>query len=69
MTLQDKITAAAEYILGKISLRPAIALVLGSGGTSNTATKALEDLGANVVIISRTGDNNYDNLHLHRDAV
>ena len=43
-------------------------LVLGSGGTSNTATKALEDLGANVVIISRTGDNNYDNLHLHRDA-
>ena len=43
-------------------------LVLGSGGTSNTATKALEDLGANVVIISRTGDNNYNNLHLHRDA-
>ena len=43
-------------------------LVLGSGGTSNTATNALEDLGAHVVIISRTGDNNYDNLHLHRDA-
>lgn len=31
MTLQEKITAAAEYILGKISLRPTIALVLGSG--------------------------------------
>ncbi len=43
-------------------------LVLGSGGTSNTAVKALMDLGANVVIISRSGENNYDNLHLHADA-
>lgn len=43
-------------------------LVLGSGGTSNTAVKALEDLGAHVVIISRSGKNNYDNLHLHQDA-
>ena len=31
MTLQDKITAAAEYILQKIAMRPTIALVLGSG--------------------------------------
>ncbi len=31
MTLQEKITAAAEYILGRISLRPTVALVLGSG--------------------------------------
>lgn len=43
-------------------------LVLGSGGTSNTAVKALDDLGARVVIISRTGENNYGNLLLHRDA-
>lgn len=43
-------------------------LVLGSGGTSNTAVKALMDLGANVIIISRSGENNYDNLYLHRDA-
>ena len=43
-------------------------LVLGSGGTSNTAVKALEDLGAHVIIISRSGENNYDNLDLHRDA-
>lgn len=44
------------------------ALVLGSGGTSNTAVKALEDLGAQVVIISRSGENNYDNLYLHKDS-
>lgn len=43
-------------------------LVLGSGGTSNTAVKALSDLGARVVIISRSGENNYSNLHLHADA-
>lgn len=44
------------------------ALVLGSGGTSNTAVKALADLGAQVVIISRSGENNYENLDLHADA-
>lgn len=43
-------------------------LVLGSGGTSNTAVKALEDLGAQVIIVSRSGENNYDNLHVHQDA-
>lgn len=31
MTLQDKITAAADYILSRVSLRPTAALVLGSG--------------------------------------
>ena len=44
------------------------ALVLGSGGASNTAVAVLEELGTEVVIISRTGENNYDNLHLHADA-
>lgn len=43
-------------------------LVLGSGGTSNTAVKALLDLGAHVIIISRSGENNYFNLHIHADA-
>lgn len=43
-------------------------LVLGSGGASNTAVAVLEELGANVVMISRSGENNYTNLHLHADA-
>lgn len=43
-------------------------LVLGSGGASNTAVAALRELGANVVIISRSGENNYENLFLHEDA-
>ena len=44
------------------------ALVLGSGGASNTAVAVLRDKGAQVVVISRTGENNYQNLHLHQDA-
>ncbi|MGM9588762.1 MAG: shikimate kinase [Faecousia sp.] len=43
-------------------------LVLGSGGASNTAVEVLKELGANVTVISRYGDNNYSNLHLHQDA-
>lgn len=43
-------------------------LVLGSGGASNTAVKVLEDMGANVIVISRSGKDNYGNLHLHKDA-
>lgn len=44
------------------------ALVLGSGGASNTACHVLAQAGANVVVISRSGANNYTNLHLHSDA-
>lgn len=43
-------------------------LVLGSGGASVTVTAVLEDLGARVIVVSRSGENNYRNLHLHRDA-
>ena len=43
-------------------------LVLGSGGASNTAVAVMEDLGADVIVISRSGENNYHNLHLHKDA-
>lgn len=43
-------------------------LVLGSGGASATATAVLRELGANVVVVSRSGENNYENLHIHKDA-
>ena len=43
-------------------------LVLGSGGASNTAVAALKDLGASPVVISRSGENNYQNLYRHADA-
>ena len=43
-------------------------LVLGSGGASNTAVAGLRELGANVVIISRSGDDHYGNLDRHGDA-
>lgn len=43
-------------------------LVLGSGGASATAVAALEEMGATVVIISRSGEDNYLNLYRHADA-
>ena len=51
-----------------LEIRGKKVLVLGSGGASNTAVAVLGELGANVVIISRSGENNYGNLHLHADA-
>lgn len=45
------------------------ALVLGSGGASVTACAVLKKFGARAVtVISRTGENNYDNLSAHADA-
>ena len=43
-------------------------LVLGSGGASNTVCAVMEELGANVVVISRNGENNYQNIAIHRDC-
>ncbi len=59
-----------RWLVEKSGLRVAgkKALVLGSGGASNTASAVLEELGARVVVISRTGENNYHNLSRHADA-
>lgn len=43
-------------------------LVLGSGGASATAVAVLQELHADVVVISRNSDNNYDNIQIHADA-
>ena len=44
------------------------ALVLGSGGASVTVQAVLKHLGCTVVVISRSGADNYDNLERHADA-
>lgn len=45
------------------------AVVLGTGGASVTVQAALRDLGAApVVVISRSGEDNYENLDRHSDA-
>ena len=44
-------------------------VVLGSGGTSHTACAAAKELGAGqVVVVSRSGEDNYGNLDRHADA-
>lgn len=44
------------------------ALVFGSGGASLTVCYVLQKLGADVTVISRQGENNYENLSRHADA-
>lgn len=44
------------------------ALVLGSGGASLSVCEVLERLGADYVVISRSGADNYTNLGRHADA-
>ena len=45
------------------------AVVLGSGGASVTVQAALRDLGAaQVVVVSRSGGDNYENIARHADA-
>ncbi|HAN20505.1 MAG: hypothetical protein A2Y15_00015 [Clostridiales bacterium GWF2_36_10] len=44
-------------------------LVLGNGGSSHTICAACEDVGASeVIVVSRSGSVNYDNLYLQADA-
>lgn len=51
-----------------VEVRGKKALILGSGGASRTAQAVLKELGAKVVVISRSGEDNYGNLHRHADA-
>jgi shikimate dehydrogenase len=43
-------------------------LVLGSGGASKVAQAVLREHGAHIVVISRSGEDNYVNLFQHNDA-
>ena len=52
-----------------VDVSGAKALVLGSGGVSGTVINVLRDLGADPIInISRSGEDNYENLDRHSDA-
>lgn len=59
-----------QYMLRKSGLNVTgkKVLVLGSGGAAVTVSAVLNLVGAIPVIISRHGENNYQNLHLHEDA-
>ena len=60
-----------ESLVGKsgIDVRGKKALVLGSGGASVTVVAVLKQLGAaSVTVISRSGEDNYNNLDKHADA-
>ncbi len=52
----------------RVDIKGKKAVVLGSGGASKTVCTVLSEQGAEVVVISRGGENNYSNLHLHSDA-
>ena len=51
-----------------LSLADKKCLVLGSGGASQIVQAVLRAKDANVVVISRSGENNYENLSSHVDA-
>lgn len=52
-----------------VEVRGKKCLILGTGGASLTVRTVLEDLEAGeIVFISRTGENNYQNLDRHADA-
>ena len=59
-----------ETMLGRTGFQPEgkKVLVRGTGGGSATVGAVLKRVGAEVITISRSGENNYQNLYLHRDA-
>lgn len=59
-----------SYMVEKsgVSIAGKKVLVLGSGGASVTVCAVLRSLNANVVVISRSGENNYENIAKHADA-
>ena len=59
-----------KYMLYKNSIDVAgkKVLILGSGGASLSVKEVLEKSGANVVVISRSGENNYKNILRHNNA-
>lgn len=59
-----------SFMLEQSGLSPAgkKCLVLGSGGASRVVQSVLRETGAQVAVISRSGEDNYTNLQQHADA-
>lgn len=59
-----------DQMLGRVGVdvKGKKALVLGSGGASATVQAVLRLAQAKVVVISRSGEDNYQNLEKHKDA-
>ena len=60
-----------KYLLqnNKVVIKDKKVLILGSGGAAVMVSAVLEELGAKeIVMISRKGENNYQNIHKHYDA-
>lgn len=60
-----------KYLIKRheVSVEGKKVLILGNGGAAPTVRVLMEDLGASeIVIISRSGENNYENIYLHHDA-
>ncbi len=59
-----------SYMLAElgVNVKGKKCLVLGSGGASKTVQTVLKEQGAEVVVVSRGGENNYTNIDKHRDA-
>ena len=60
-----------KYLAGRagVDMAGKKVVILGSGGTSRTARAAAEELGAaEIAVISRRGEDSYDNLSRHADA-
>ncbi|MCL2095812.1 MAG: chorismate mutase [Oscillospiraceae bacterium] len=64
-----------DYLLNSVKLKELKnfenlkILILGSGGSSQTAKFVLKNMGAeNIITISRNGENNYNNIDMHKNA-
>ncbi len=59
-----------SYMLSKLSLdiKGKKTVILGSGGASKTVQTVLCEQGAQVVVVSRSGEDNYENIEKHKDA-
>ena len=59
-----------SYMISELALdiKGKKAVVLGSGGASKTVQAVLSKMGADVVVVSRSGEDNYSNIEKHKDA-